>query len=148
MIRFPIDSPSTLNATSYLPVTLPLESISLEPISELPPEILQSITSFLPLPGIIILGTLNKRLYHQILGSPETRNAVAKAYIRAQTPWYLPYGETELKWWDDRNGDAALGWDYLKRCLCESHSMKNRKRVWKAAESIEEQCQLEEAKRS
>ncbi|KAG8716678.1 hypothetical protein FRC09_015380 [Ceratobasidium sp. 395] len=88
---------------------------------------------------------VNKAVYNALIGNMDARDVLAKAYMRLQTPWYLPYGEAELKWWHAKGGDEAIGWEYLRRCYSESHSMKNRKRIWKAAKSIEEECQKQEA---
>ncbi|KAG8714022.1 hypothetical protein FRC09_018070 [Ceratobasidium sp. 395] len=71
----------------------------------------------------------------------EARNALAKTYMHTCARWCLPHGEAELKWWNDRSGDEVFGWDYMKRCHVESHSMRNRRRIWRAAESIEDECE-------
>lgn len=88
-------------------------------------ELLHSIALHLPLPSIVILARLSRALYHQLFGSLEAHDMLAKTYMRTQARWCLPFGEVERRWWDDRHGDDALGWDYLKRCWSESYSMRN-----------------------
>ncbi|CAE6386791.1 unnamed protein product [Rhizoctonia solani] len=136
--RFPLTP-----ATTIRPITTIAEgdlSTSLhEAISKLPPEILQYIALELDLKDIIVFATLNKTLYWRLIGTREARDSLAKAYIRTHARWCLPSGEAELNWWNERNGDDSLVWEYLERCWSKSHSMRNRRRIWKAAESIEEQ---------
>ncbi|KAF8607245.1 hypothetical protein BDV93DRAFT_488239 [Ceratobasidium sp. AG-I] len=143
--RFPVDSSAQTSAFSAVgPLGVPPDMS----ITRLPSELLHSIALQLPFSGIVSLARLHRAMYYQLLGSLETRDRLAKAYMRSQARWCLPFGEAERRWWNDRKGDDALGWDYLKRCWSESCSMRNRRRVWRAAESIEEECQKEEDKRA
>ncbi|KAG8701666.1 hypothetical protein FRC09_005201 [Ceratobasidium sp. 395] len=139
--RFPIGTHYA--SRSYLTVLSPVSAhpMSSGLIATLPPEILHAIVLHLSPLDVLSLARANKAVYSALIGN----TALAKAYMRSQTPWYLPYGEAELKWWHANGGDEAIGWEYLRRCHTESHSMKNRKRIWKAAESIEEECQKQEA---
>ncbi|KAF8602320.1 hypothetical protein BDV93DRAFT_524099 [Ceratobasidium sp. AG-I] len=141
--RFPIGS-STCASTSTT-VVRPVEFMSKASIMNLPLELLHSVALQLPLSSITTLARINRTMYHQFL---QARDALAKVYMRMQARWCLPFGEAERRWWDERNGDDALGWDYLKRCCSESYSMRNRRRIWRTAESIEEECEREEAKRA
>ncbi|CAE7231393.1 unnamed protein product [Rhizoctonia solani] len=120
-------------------------SVLYEGIFKLPPEIIQSIALELNTWDIIALASTNKMLYYRILGNKEVRDSLARVCIHKHARWCLPYGEVELKWWNERKGDDALGWDYLRRCWSESHSMRNRRRIWRAAESIEAECDRVEA---
>ncbi|KAG8726970.1 hypothetical protein FRC12_022905 [Ceratobasidium sp. 428] len=142
--RFPVDisHPTYTRPTSPTLVVLLADSDSSRvPISQLPIELLLSICSDLPLPDIITLATSSKVLYVPLLGTLEACDALAKTYMHTRARWCLPHGEAELKWWNDRNGDEALGWDYMRRCHVENHSMRNRRRIWRAAESIEDECE-------
>lgn len=140
--RFPIGSFGS-QPSSNLTITPPEKPGLNGAISKLPPEILQSIALHLPLRDIVRLAILGKELYCCLLGTPGARDFLAKAYMRTQARWCLPFGEMELKWWNERNGDSTLGWDYLRQCWSESHSMRNRRRIWRAAESIEQECEIE-----
>ncbi|KAG9092836.1 hypothetical protein FS749_015409 [Ceratobasidium sp. UAMH 11750] len=146
--RFPIDpsnaSQLPQDAPSFPPTQPPLDGS----IAAFPLELLHSITLHLPLSDIVSFAAVNKAVYNALLGDAGTRDTLARSYMRLQEPWYLPYGEAELKWWHEKNGDEALGWEYLKRCRAQSHSMRNRRRIWKAAESIEEECESEERARA
>ncbi|KAG8736681.1 hypothetical protein FRC10_009044 [Ceratobasidium sp. 414] len=146
--RFPIESCNTSQPSRYILSFAPIQPPPDGSITTLPPELLHSIASHLPLSNIISLAAANKVLHNVLLGDAGARDTLAKSYMRLQEPWYLPYGEAELKWWRERNGDEVLGWEYLKRCSAKSHSMRNRRRIWKAAESIEEECELEERARA
>ncbi|KAG9122938.1 hypothetical protein FRC07_000487 [Ceratobasidium sp. 392] len=146
---------------SYRPVSFPIEpnespqsylaimSSVAQPVSHgsvaaLPVELLHTIAQHLSLSDVISLAATSRRVYNTLVGSKGARDALAKAYMRSQARWCLPYGKDELKWWHDKKGDDALGWEYLRRCYAHSHSMRNRRRIWKAAESIEEECEKEE----
>jgi hypothetical protein len=118
-----------------------------KPITSLPPELLHELALHLSLSDIVALAAVNKAVYQVLLGTG-ARDTLAKAYMHSKAPWCLPYGEEELKWWNERKGDDQLGWEYLKRCWCQSHSMRNRKRIWRAAESIEEECERDENERA
>jgi hypothetical protein len=59
------------------------------------------------------------------------RNALARSWIVKNAPWYFPNEGCSL------GAKDTVGWDYLKRCF-ESGSMRNRKRIWKVAEQIEQ----------
>ncbi|KAG8739114.1 hypothetical protein FRC11_000912, partial [Ceratobasidium sp. 423] len=139
--RFPIEPASTPQPTINITKAQLAESLSNGTISKLPLEIVQCIARELDVRDVIVLATLNKVLYYYLLGNQEARDSLARAYIHRHARWCLPYGESELKWWNERRGDDALGWDYLRRCWSESHSMRNRRRIWRAAESIEEECE-------
>ncbi|KAG9084704.1 hypothetical protein FS749_005026 [Ceratobasidium sp. UAMH 11750] len=146
--RFPI-KPS--NASHQFQKIQPFTLIQPPPaasIATLPTELLHSIALHLPLSDIVSLAAAHKAVYNALLGGAGTRDILARSYMRLQEPWYLPYGEAELKWWHERDGDDALGWEYLRQCCTQSHSMRNRKRIWKAAESIEEECESEERARA
>ncbi|KAG9089904.1 hypothetical protein FRC06_001308, partial [Ceratobasidium sp. 370] len=143
--RFPIDMadlPRPSEATA--PITPPTNLCPLTSISKIPPELLCFICAELSLSHIVSFASVNKTLYSQLLGTLEARDALAKAYMRSSARWCLPHGEAELKWWNDRNGDNTLGWEYMKRCYTKSHSMRNRRRIWRAVESIEVECEKEE----
>ncbi|QRV76886.1 F-box protein [Ceratobasidium sp. AG-Ba] len=142
--RFPIDSSATPQSSQNISFDEPKQTVSPKSIFGLPLEILHSLVAYLPLSDVISLALSSKTLYNLLLSKMATRDTIAKSYVRLQAPWYLPYGEAELKWWNDRNGDKVLGWEYLKRCFVTSHSMRNRRRIWKAAESIEQECEKEE----
>ncbi|KAG8711350.1 hypothetical protein FRC08_015989 [Ceratobasidium sp. 394] len=146
--RFPIDPCNTSQSPQDAPSFPPTQPPPDDSIAALPLELLHSIALHLPLSDIVSFSAVNKRVYNALLGNAGTRDTLARSYMRLQEPWYLPYGEAELKWWHERNGDKALGWEYLKRCRTQSHSMRNRRRIWKAAESIEEECETEERARA
>ncbi|KAG9124344.1 hypothetical protein FRC07_011981 [Ceratobasidium sp. 392] len=142
--RFPIEPEDTAQPSSTIISFNPAQPTLHGSITALPVELLHSISLSLSLSDIISLAAVNKAIYNALIGNADGRDALAKAYMRSQTPWYLPHGEAELKWWHERKGDDALGWNYLQRCYTQSHSMRNRRRIWKAAESIEEECEKEE----
>ncbi|KAF8607243.1 hypothetical protein BDV93DRAFT_542226 [Ceratobasidium sp. AG-I] len=144
--RFPVDSPT--QTPSFFAVVRPTKIIPNTSITKLPSELLHSIALHLPLSSVVSLARLNKTTYYHLIGGLEARDTLARAYMRTQARWCLPFGEAECRWWDDRDGDDALGWGYLKRCWSESYSMRNRRRVWRAAEAIEEECDQEEVKRA
>ncbi|KAG8739881.1 hypothetical protein FRC10_005015 [Ceratobasidium sp. 414] len=144
--RFPIDVTNSPHAQPS-PITLTTPRADSDPLTsilKLPPELTLSICVELALYNIIALAAVNKTLYTQLLGSLDARDALARAYMRSSARWCLPHGEAELKWWNDRNGDDTLGWEYMKRCYTESHSMRNRRRIWRAVGSIENECEKEE----
>ncbi|KAG8713113.1 hypothetical protein FRC09_019081 [Ceratobasidium sp. 395] len=143
--RFPIGTHHASRSYLTVPSPVPAHPTSSGLIATLPPEILHTIVLHLSLLDMCSLARVNKAVYNALIGNMDARDVLAKAYMRSQIPWYLPHGEAELKWWHARGGDEAIGWEYLRRCYAESHSMKNRKRIWKAAESIEEECQKQEA---
>ncbi|CAE6451193.1 unnamed protein product [Rhizoctonia solani] len=144
--RFPIDPIITPRPATDIAKEDLTRSMSHGTISKLPPEILRFIALELNTRDLIALSIINKTLYYRILGNRESRDSLARAHIHKHARWCLPYGEAELEWWGERQGDHGLGWEYLRRCWSESHSMRNRRRIWKAVESIEAECEREEVK--
>ncbi|KAG8775187.1 hypothetical protein FRC12_001621 [Ceratobasidium sp. 428] len=145
--RFPIDEalPSHSARWPFTMTSPPTDSSYIPLISQLPPELILHLCSEMSLSDIVALAETGKTLYNQLIGTQEARDNLAKMYMYSHARWCLPYGETELKWWNDRNGDDTLGWDYMRRCYTDSYSMRNRRRIWQVAESIEDECKKEEA---
>ncbi|KAG8775185.1 hypothetical protein FRC12_001619 [Ceratobasidium sp. 428] len=143
--RFPICTTNSSHTRRPLALTSPIDPDPLTPISCLPIELLLHLCSELSISGIVALAETGKAFYNQLIGTHEARDTLAKVYMRLHARWCLPHGEAELEWWNDRNGDDALGWDYMRRCHTGSYSMRNRRRIWQVAESIENECEKEEA---
>ncbi|KAG8713547.1 hypothetical protein FRC08_013117 [Ceratobasidium sp. 394] len=144
--RFPIDTTYSHHARP-LTTTITVPPVSLDPLTsilKLPFELVLSICIELPLSNVLALARVSKTLYNMLIGTLDARDALANAYMRSSARWCLPHGEAELKWWNDRNGDDALGWEYMKQCHTESHSMRNRRWIWRVVESIENECKKEE----
>ncbi|QRV94916.1 hypothetical protein RhiJN_22934 [Ceratobasidium sp. AG-Ba] len=145
--RFPVDTTHEPPVeASGLPVLSQTQQTRRSPLSKLPTELLYTVFSHLSLCDIVSIATTDKTLWFRLLGTTNVRDHLAKAYMNSSARWCLPHGEAELTWWNDRNGDSALGWSYMKRCYSESHSMRNRRRIWQVAESIEEEYDKERAK--
>jgi hypothetical protein len=138
LVRFPIQS---LSKEPIPPLSFEAAAPECDPpqSTKLPLELLHSIALRLPLSNIIMFATVNKEMYKWLLGSCSTRDVLARIYMQRSARWCLPHGEAETQWWNERNGDDALGWEYMKRCWIGSYSMRNRRRIWRACESIEEE---------
>ncbi|QRV80419.1 hypothetical protein RhiJN_08434 [Ceratobasidium sp. AG-Ba] len=144
--RFPVDTNELPVEASSLPVFSQTQQTRWPTLPKLPTELLYTIISHLSLSDIVSIARTDKTLWFRLLGTTNVRDHLAKAYMHSSARWCLPHGEAELTWWNQRNGDSALGWSYMKRCYSESHSMRNRRRIWQVAESIEEEYDKERAK--
>lgn len=95
---------------------------------------------------ILSLAATSHQLRYIVLGVVSNRDAIARAWIRCQAPWYIPpeegnergtvhSGEVQSK---DGTGNV-LSWVYLRQCY-ESGSMRNRRRIWRVVESLEKKA--------
>jgi hypothetical protein len=125
LIGAPYDSP--------IICTLPERPSSVHKLSQLPPEFILQIASFLPLPSLLCFLSTSKQLRSTFIESSLDRNALARAWVETSAPWYLPLSDDHFP-----SGDKVtlIGWDYLRRCL-DSGSMRNRRRIWGIAEQLE-----------
>lgn len=105
----------------------------------LPPEILTMITTHLPsVFDILSLGATSRQLRCTILGISPNRDAIARTWILANAPWYIPTDEA-LKLAKSPKGtrrETFLKWSYLHRCI-RSGSMRNRGRIWQVVQRME-----------
>ena len=59
------------------------------------------------------------------------RDTLARSWIAKNAPWYIP---DEIP---DSGANDVISWAYLKGCL-GSGSMRNRRRIWRIAEQLEQ----------
>ncbi|KAF7972348.1 hypothetical protein HWV62_18122 [Athelia sp. TMB] len=125
-------------------------------IERLPHEVFAIICAQIPLPTILSLASTSRSLRAKLLRTEADRNALARVWIKEYAPWYMPlplHPSLKQEWVNPKHreatdGDydvpddctAAIGWDYLRRCLA-SGSMRNRKRIWAVAEQIEKKAE-------
>ncbi|EIW78958.1 hypothetical protein CONPUDRAFT_138222 [Coniophora puteana RWD-64-598 SS2] len=135
--RFPLDGTPgdglILPALSESP--LPKDNIST--VEKLPFELLCAIVAEGSLSSFLSLASTSRTMHALLLGSESDRNAVAFAWIFKNAPWYIPIDSS-----DEENPRFEMRkvsgmWAYLRRCR-SSASMRNRERIWRAAEQIEE----------
>lgn len=124
--RFPLET----NAHSERPPVHfegPKRLGSLTNLEMLPSEILASIASNMPLVSDVLhLGATSRHTRYKLLGTSSNRNAIARAWIHYNAPWYIPTDKTR----------TFLSWAYLRQCL-QSGSMKNRERIWRVVQRME-----------
>ena len=155
--RFPLKPESSIESCPILLDTPSLaENHTLLQIERLPHEILVIIGAQIPLPTILSLTSTSRSLRSKLLRTEADRNTLARVWIKEYASWYMPlplHPSLKEEWVNPKHrqvtdGDydvpddakAAIGWDYLRRCLA-SGSMRNRKRIWAVAEQIERKAE-------
>jgi hypothetical protein len=103
----------------------------LSKIEDLPVEVVFQISTLLPLPSLLNFLSTSRQLRCMHLGLERDRDALAFTWIHTTGVWYLPQDKPSSD-----EGDAIIGWAYLRRCL-QNGSMRNRRRIWGVAEQIE-----------
>jgi len=103
-------------------------------IEHLPFELTYQIVHELPLQSLLSFASTSRQVRANLLGIESDRNALAHSWIAKHAPWYFP-DEGSL------GTNNTVGWKYLKRCF-ESGSMRNRKRIWKVAEQLEQMSDM------
>lgn len=112
----------------------PSTSTPLSKIEQLPVKVLFQISTLLPLPSLLNFFSASRQLRYMHLGFEPDRDALALTWIQTTGVWYLPVPQDKLS---SDEGDAVIGWAYLRRCL-QNGSMRNRRRIWRVVEQIEE----------
>jgi len=126
---FPSQTTGSANEPIY--IEPPLYDAAHSSLELLPFELVSQIVNDLPLTSLLSLLSTSRHLRFEFLGLPSDRDALARSWIAKNAPWYLPNEEFNLC------ANGVVGWEYLKRCL-ESGSMRNRKRIWKVIEQLEQ----------
>lgn len=115
-------------------------------VENLPPEIFTLIASHVTsISDLLSFAATSHRLQYIVFGLASNRDAIARAWIRCQAPWYIPPegGNVNAEPNEEvqsMNGTCVgLSWAYLRQC-CASGSMRNRKRIWRVVESLEEKA--------
>jgi len=135
--RFPLETTPEEMTISLVSSGLSPPKDNLAPIEKLPFELLYAIVLEGPPSSLLSLASTSRSLYALILGSESDRNAIASAWIIKNAPWYIPVdcSDEETPRSDLRRTSDT--WTYLRRCR-ESASMRNRERIWRIVEQIEE----------
>jgi len=135
--RFPLEATPEEMTTSLVLLGLSSPKDNPAPIETLPFELLYAIILEGHLSSLLSLASASRSLYTLILGSERDRNAIALAWIVKNAPWYIPVdcSDEETPRSDLRRTSDT--WTYLRRCRA-SASMRNRERIWRIVEQIEE----------
>ncbi|GAA5824696.1 hypothetical protein JCM11251_005305 [Rhodosporidiobolus azoricus] len=123
-------------------------------LSSLPFDILVHLSSLLTLPALLSLTSTSRTVRSSLFSTSTKRNRLASAWLNTSGQYWLPIkvdlgvdftidkaieekhvGVKKVEMQDLREKDDW--WNYLVRCAAESGSMRNRKRVWGAALSVE-----------
>ncbi|GAA5853180.1 hypothetical protein JCM8547_000229 [Rhodosporidiobolus lusitaniae] len=153
---FPLAKPSSpSSAPSFLDPPTSSPSPPRPSLSSLPFDILLHISSLLPLPSLVSLTSLSRTLRSTLLQTPSNRSRLASAWLRTSGQYWLSYilppwfDEKEAGVVEEKSVRLAKGkklevreledgddwWEYLRRCKANG-SMRNRRRVWRAAQSV------------
>ncbi|EIW78963.1 hypothetical protein CONPUDRAFT_83342 [Coniophora puteana RWD-64-598 SS2] len=133
--RFPLDDVATQCAPSFVTHGVSKSNHTLSVLERLPLELLHIIAHRCSLTSLLSLASASRIIRFLLLGSETSRNSLAAAWITKNAPWFSPVTSgLEPRYEMNKVRDA---WVYLQRC-CASGSMRNRARIWKLAEQIEE----------
>jgi len=132
--RFPLDVVDKQSAPSFASPGVPSISPNASAIERLPLEIAHVIVLSGPLTSLLVLASASRTMRSILLGSEANCNTLATAWITRNAPWFAPAtSDLEPHYEMHKARDA---WAYLQGC-CASPSMRNRARIWKVAERIE-----------
>lgn len=144
------------------PIEPPRSPRSATCLEKFPPEILTLVAQNLgSIRDILSLARTSRQLWSKMMCVASNRDAIARAWISNNAPWYVPTEEEDEEEADEEEGadeeeeeeeiegkeenedtsgislkNFVVSWDYLRRCW-ESGSMRNRERIWKVAQCIE-----------
>ncbi|EIW78992.1 hypothetical protein CONPUDRAFT_138240 [Coniophora puteana RWD-64-598 SS2] len=133
---FPIELASCRDDPPLTLIEPPMAGTTLSAVESLPCELLCAITEQLPMTSLFSLSSTSRTLRAILLGSEAGRNAIARGWIMKSAPWYIPVATSRDYEPHFEMGQVCDPWAYMRRCL-SSGSMRNRVRIWKAAEQID-----------
>lgn len=133
--RFPLDSLATQDTPSFITHGVSNNDHTLSMVERLPLELIYMIALESSLTSLLSLTSSSRVLRSMLLGSESSRNSLAAAWVVKNAPWYVPATSgLEAQYEMHKIRDP---WAYLQRYFASS-SMRNRARIWKVAEQIEE----------
>lgn len=130
--RFPFEHDSKFSTPPSV-LSAPFASISKTKLECLPFELISMIASHTPFPTLLVLAASSRSLRFQLLAFEVDRNTLAHTWMQRSAPWFCPVSQHEPY----KPSPIPDSWQYLARCF-HSGSMRNRKRIWKIAEQIED----------
>lgn len=107
--------------------------------ARLPLDVVLLVTQNLDLASFLQLSAVNRETLQALLLHG---NSTIYVIIEKTRPWCLPYGEMEQKSWKEMLEEGRITESfpwllYARECAANSHSMRNRRRIWKIMEQLE-----------
>ncbi|EIW79002.1 hypothetical protein CONPUDRAFT_155687 [Coniophora puteana RWD-64-598 SS2] len=133
--RFPLGNIGEGSIPSFASPNVPPTSANASAVEKLPLELLHMIVLLGPLTSLLSLASTSRSMRSILFGSEDNCNTLAIAWITHNAPWFVP-PTSDMESQDEMH-KIQHAWTYLQRC-CTSPSMRNRARIWKVAERIED----------